>query len=148
MEINLCEENISLQAVVREKLISQAKQVLGILELRDAELSLLICDDAFIHPLNRDYRGKDKPTDVLSFAQREGDFAFEDDPILGDVIISLETTIRQAEERKHSTQRELSILLIHGILHLIGYDHIEDDEAEIMETKEKEILAQLNPLQD
>ena len=148
MEINLCEENISLQAVVREKLISQAKQVLGILELRDAELSLLICDDAFIHPLNRDYRGKDKPTDVLSFAQREGDFAFEDDPILGDVIISLETTIRQAEERKHSTQRELSILLIHGILHLIGYDHIEDDEAEIMETKEKEILAQLSPLQD
>lgn len=148
MEINLCEENISLQAVVREKLISQAKQVLGILELRDVELSLLICDDAFIHPLNRDYRGKDKPTDVLSFAQREGDFAFEDDPILGDVIISLETTIRQAEERKHSTQRELSILLIHGILHLIGYDHIEDDEAEIMETKEKEILAQLSPLQD
>ena len=130
------------------KLISQAKQVLGILELRDVELSLLICDDAFIHPLNRDYRGKDKPTDVLSFAQREGDFAFEDDPILGDVIISLETTIRQAEERKHSTQRELSILLIHGILHLIGYDHIEDDEAEIMETKEKEILAQLSPLQD
>ena len=80
-------------------------------------------------------------TDVLSFAQREGEFAFVDDNLLGDVIISMDTTIRQAEERTHSVETELRVLLVHGILHLLGYDHIEDDEADIMEAKEREILA-------
>ena len=118
-----------------------ARAVLGYLNLQDAELSILLCDDETIHPLNRDYRGKDKPTDVLSFAQREGEFAFIDDNLLGDVIISMDTTIRQATERQHSVETELRVLLVHGILHLLGYDHIEDDEAEVMEAKEREILA-------
>lgn len=118
-----------------------SRAVLSYLELAEAELSILLCDDATIHPLNRDYRGKDKPTDVLSFAQREGEFAFVDDNLLGDVIVSMDTTIRQAKERNHSTQTELRVLLVHGILHLLGYDHIEDDEAEIMEAKEREILS-------
>lgn len=117
------------------------QQVLQYLDLPEAEVSIVLCDDATIHPLNRDYRGKDKPTDVLSFAQREGDFAFQDDNLLGDVIISMDTTIRQASERQHSTETEMRILLVHGLLHLLGYDHIEDDEAEIMEAKEREILA-------
>jgi len=121
--------------------VDVAHSVLTYLDLQEAELSILLCDDATIHPLNRDYRGKDKPTDVLSFAQREGEFAFLDDNLLGDVIISMDTTIRQAEERTHSVETELRVLLVHGILHLIGYDHIEDDEAEIMEAKEREILA-------
>lgn len=118
-----------------------AEHVLTLLGLIDAELSIVLCDDATIHPLNRDYRGKDKPTDVLSFAQREGEFAFLEDNLLGDVIISMDTTIRQAQERRHSTETELRVLLVHGILHLLGYDHIEDDEAEVMEAKEREILA-------
>ena len=118
-----------------------AEHVLTLLGLIDAELSIVLCDDATIHPLNRDYRGKDKPTDVLSFAQREGEFAFLEDNLLGDVIISMDTTIRQAQERRHSTEVELRVLLVHGILHLLGYDHIEDDEAEVMEAKEREILA-------
>lgn len=143
MEINLCVENTSLEEAGQNRLIAQASHVLELMELNDAELSIVICDDDFIHPLNRDYRGKDRPTDVLSFAQREGDFGFEEDPVLGDVIISLETTIRQAKERGHSTEKELTILLVHGILHLLGYDHIEDDEAEIMEAKERDILGQL-----
>ena len=121
--------------------IGVAQAVLGYLDLQEAELSILLCDDETIHPLNRDYRGKDKPTDVLSFAQREGEFAFIDDDVLGDVIISMDTTIRQATERQHSVETELRVLLVHGILHLLGYDHIEDDEAEIMESKEREILA-------
>ena len=119
------------------------EQVLTYLQLPAAIVSIMLCDDATIHPLNRDYRDKDKPTDVLSFAQREGDFAFLDDNLLGDIIISMETTIRQANERQHSTETELRVLLVHGILHLLGYDHIEDDEAEIMEAKEREILAHL-----
>jgi probable rRNA maturation factor len=117
--------------------------VLQYLELLDAELSIVLCDDSTIHPLNRDYRGKDKSTDVLSFAQREGEFALLEDNLLGDVIISIETTRRQANEREHSVETELRVLLVHGILHLLGYDHIEDDEAEIMEAKEREILRVL-----
>ena len=117
--------------------------VLQYLEQLDAELSIVLCDDATIHPLNRDYRGKDKPTDVLSFAQREGEFSFLEDNLLGDVIISIETTRRQANERDHCVETELRVLLVHGILHLLGYDHIEDDEAEIMEAKEREILSVL-----
>lgn len=109
----------------------------------DAELSLVLCDDAFIHPLNRDYRGKDRPTDVLSFPQREGDHADIDDPLLGDVVISVETAARQAIEHGHSLDRELAVLLVHGILHLLGYDHIDDDEAEVMETEERRVLATL-----
>lgn len=121
--------------------VGVAQAVLGYLDLQDAELSILLCDDKTIHPLNRDYRGKDKPTDVLSFAQREGEFAFVDDDLLGDVIISIDTAIRQAMDRQHSVETELRVLLVHGILHLLGYDHIDNDEAEIMEAKEREILA-------
>ena len=138
--------DISSQAIDSPKewelfAVDVSRSVLSYLDLSEAELSILLCDDAMIHPLNRDYRGKDKPTDVLSFAQREGEFAFIDDNVLGDVIVSMDTTIRQAQERNHSTQTELRVLLVHGILHLLGYDHIEDDEAEVMEAKEREILS-------
>ena len=122
--------------------LQAAEQALVALGLSDVELSILLCDDAFIHPLNRDYRGKDKPTDVLSFAMREeGD---PNDPVLGDVIISIERAQEQALERGHPIGVELALLLVHGILHLLGYDHEEDEEAEMMEAKEKEILSMLD----
>ena len=122
--------------------VQAAEQALVALGLCDVELSILLCDDAFIHPLNRDYRGKDKPTDVLSFAMREeGD---PNDPVLGDVIISIERAQEQALERGHPIGVELALLLVHGILHLLGYDHEEDEEAIVMEAKEKEILSMLD----
>ena len=120
---------------------SHAQKVLAFLGLSDVELSVVLCDDAFIHPLNRDYRGKDRPTDVLSFSQREGEGAYSEDPMLGDVIISLERAQVQAKEHGVSLQAEVSLLLVHGILHLLGFDHEEDSEAEEMEAKEKEILS-------
>lgn len=123
-----------------------AAQVLRAFGLEDAELSVVLCDDAFIHPLNRDWRGKDKPTDVLSFAQREGEEADPDDPVLGDVVISLETAARQAEERGHALGHELRVLLVHGMCHLLGYDHEEDEEAEEMEALERDLLSELPPL--
>ncbi len=123
-----------------------AGQVLRAFGLEDAELSVVLCDDAFILPLNRDYRQKDKPTDVLSFSQREGEEADEDDPVLGDVVISVETAARQAEERGHALEHELRVLLVHGICHLLGYDHEEDEEAEEMEALERDLLAELPPL--
>ncbi|MEC7984047.1 MAG: rRNA maturation RNase YbeY [Myxococcota bacterium] len=119
-----------------------AHLVLKHLELDGVELSILICNDDFIHVLNRDYRGKDKPTDVLSFSQREG--GFEEDPMLGDVIISLETSSAQAVEHQKALKDELSLLLVHGILHLLGYDHEVEEEAEEMEAKEREILSVLH----
>jgi len=124
--------------------IEDATRALRILDLNEAELSIVLCDDAFIHPLNMNYRGMDKPTDVLSFAMREGEAAFEEDPTLGDVVISIETAQRQADTRGHSLARELRVLLVHGILHLLGYDHEEDDEAEEMEAEERRLLSLLD----
>ena len=141
MEIDISSQSVVDFEVWERRALEVATAVLTHFSLSDAMLSIFLCDDATIHPLNRDYRGKDKPTDVLSFAQREGEFAFLEDDLLGDVIVSMETTIRQAQERNHSTETELRVLLVHGILHLLGYDHIEDEEAEIMEAKEREILA-------
>lgn len=113
------------------------------LDVEHGELSILLTDDAAIHPLNRDWRGKDRPTDVLSFSQVEGEPVPGAPLVLGDVIISLETASRQAAERGHSVQREVEILLVHGIVHLLGYDHEEDEEAAEMEAIERAILARL-----
>lgn len=125
-----------------------AEHLLKAFGLEEGELSVVLCDDAFITPLNRDWRQKDRPTDVLSFAQREGEEADPDDPVLGDVIISLETAARQAEERGHSLDHEARVLLVHGVLHLLGYDHEVDEEAEEMEALERELLAELPALPD
>ena len=136
--VDCCCEGIDIDTTGVE---AHAQKILAYLELSGVELSIVLCNDAFIHPLNRDYRGKDKPTDVLSFAQREGEGALLDDPMLGDVIISMERAQIQAQEHGVSLQAEVSLLLVHGILHLLGFDHEEDDEAEEMEAKEKEILS-------
>jgi probable rRNA maturation factor len=126
-----------------DAVLADAEAVLGELRLGEAELSIVLCDDAFIHPLNRDHRGKDKPTDVLSFSQREGEGADPEDMLLGDIIISVETAARQAEERGHGIAHELRVLIVHGILHLLGHDHEDDDEAEVMEAEERRLLALL-----
>ncbi len=108
--------------------------------LEDAELSIVLTDDSTIHELNRTYRGVDRPTDVLSFSQREGEDAF-DDPVLGDIVISLDRTRQQALEYGHSFERELGFLTVHGILHLLGWDHETPDEEQRMMAKTEEILG-------
>ena len=122
---------------------ADAQELLAATDLLDAELSLVLCDDAFIHTLNRDYRGKDAPTDVLAFAQREGEGADPDDEILGDVVISIPTAQRQADARGHSTAREVQVLLVHGFLHLLGYDHGDDAEEAEMQAAAAKLLAGL-----
>jgi len=107
------------------------------------EISVLFTDDKFIRTLNNKYRGIDKPTDVLSFSLQEGAVKspeIESDKPLGDIIISAETAQRQADTLNHSIEKELTVLLIHGLLHLIGYDHEEDKDYKIMKEKESEIL--------
>jgi rRNA maturation RNase YbeY len=106
---------------------TRGRHVLRALGLSRRELSLAIVDDAEMRTLNRDYRKRDRPTDVLAFALDESDAALGTAPVphapLGDVVISIETAARQARESRCGLAARLDTLLIHGILHLVGYDH-------------------------
>ncbi|NSL50291.1 rRNA maturation RNase YbeY [Calidifontibacillus erzurumensis] len=112
----------------------------------DAEVSITFVNNEEIQEINKIYRGKDQPTDVISFAMEEmGEGEIEikgtDLPkMLGDIIISIPKAIEQAKEYSHSFMRELGFLSVHGFLHLLGYDHIEEDDEKIMFSKQKEIL--------
>ena len=104
----------------------------------DAELSILITDDEEIRSLNRDYRSVDRSTDVLSFSQMDGDGPGIASQLLGDVVISWETAQRQSRELGHAVSDEMKRLLVHGVLHLLGYDHEGDEEAAIRMRKAEE----------
>jgi probable rRNA maturation factor len=103
-----------------------------------SEVSVTIVNDEEIHRLNREYRGIDAPTDVLSF-ELGGE-------LLGDIVISIETAVRQAKEYGHSLEREIAFLTIHGMLHLLGYNHELKTDERIMFAKQDEILQKLGLL--
>lgn len=117
------------------------------------EASVLVTDDAEVQTLNRDYRGFDKPTDVLSFSMWEGEGAEFAGDELGDIIISIETAARQAESAEHrgrvegdapgswSLDDEIAFLAVHGMLHLLGHDHAEPDEEATMRGEERRIWS-------
>ena len=123
-------------------------------DIGETELAIMLTDDAGIRTLNSNWRGIDKPTNVLSFPalQPEGEWKPGDAPrMLGDIAIAYETTRKEADDEQKPFDHHLSHLAVHGFLHLIGYDHENDDDAEAMETLEAEILAQLgipNPYAD
>ncbi len=104
---------------------------------------MLIVDDAEIHGINRDYLAHDYPTNVISFAMQEGEGAGIQPQLLGDVVISAETAARDAAEAGDPFEAELFFLLLHGILHLVGYDHERGSaaEARLMEEKERELFS-------
>ena len=111
------------------------------LEDTELEFSIIIVDNERIHEINREYRGIDRPTDVISFALEDSeDVPIEGYRILGDIYISLDKVKEQADAYGHSFKRELCFLAVHGFLHLLGYDHMEKDEEEIMFGKQEEIL--------
>jgi probable rRNA maturation factor len=118
--------------------------MLEALALSGAELSILLCDDATIHSLNRDHRRKDKPTDVLAFATREAGIVPGQAHILGDVVISVETAARQAEEQKRTLWDEVTMLLAHGLLHLLGFDHRTRAEERRMTARTDALRAAAN----
>jgi probable rRNA maturation factor len=121
--------------------------LLAALACQSCDLGVLIVDDARIHRLNARYRGIDRPTDVLAFAMREGPFANLHPEVLGDVVISAETAHRQARTHRHSLAVELTHLLIHGTLHLLGYDHeVSPAAARLMRAKERELWRLVAPL--
>jgi len=122
-----------------------AQRILDALGCLEAELSVTIVGDRAIRVLNREYLGRDKATNVISFAMQEGEFGSINPEQLGDVVISADTAAREADEAGESFSGRLYFLLLHGILHITGYDHERSGEAEAarMEAKEREIFSLL-----
>lgn len=102
---------------------------------KDYEISIILVDAEEIHQINRDYRNIDRPTDVISFALKDSDETFFIDEVdleLGDIFINIEAVVNQAKEYGHSECREISFLCTHGILHLLGYDHMNEEDEKVM----------------
>jgi len=107
----------------------------------DTEVSVLLVSDEEIKALNRDYRGVGVVTDVLAFSQLEGEeFGADGGNVLGDVVISVETATRQAQEHAHSVEDEMDLLLVHGLLHLLGYDHKVPEDEKRMFARQQQLL--------
>ncbi len=122
-----------------EKLNSYIDYVVKELKLEKCEFNIIIIDNERIHEINNMYRGVDRETDVISFALEDNmDVEYKDFRLLGDIYISIEKCYQQAEEYGHSREREICFLATHGILHLLGYDHMEpDDEKEMFDLQNK-----------
>lgn len=154
-KINVTEEFINkLERVINFALKEEEVNV-------DCEISMLFVDNNEIKEINNDTRGIDRATDVLSFPMldyedkkvfkeiylnKEFDETFLDgeELVLGDIVLSLERALEQSEEYNHSFEREACYLVVHSVLHLLGYDHMEEDEKKIMRKREEEILGKLN----
>jgi probable rRNA maturation factor len=126
-----------------DRVVSAASKALALKPAGPCELSLVFADDATVKALNAEWRGKDRPTNVLSFPAfplKPGDRL---PPLLGDVILAFETTAREAAEEGKPMDWHVSHLVLHGFLHLLGHDHLTDADAEKMEALERKILAKL-----
>jgi probable rRNA maturation factor len=140
-----CWQNQADAEAVIHRAIATAAEIADA-DVGETELAVMLTDDAGIRTLNNNWRGIDKPTNVLSFPalQPTGPSGPDDAPrMLGDIAIAYETMHREARDEQKPFDHHLSHLAVHGFLHLIGYDHENDADAEIMETLESKILAQL-----
>ena len=152
MEIIISKEPETI--IVDESIIEDIKRAVETIgelyDVKDSEVSITLTDNETIHELNRDYRGIDRPTDVLSFAFHESDEPeiITDDideaiDTLGDIIIAVERAKTQSEDYGHSLRREIVFLTVHGMLHLLGYDHMEETDRLEMEKEQEYIMSQL-----
>jgi probable rRNA maturation factor len=141
MAVVVTTRGLARPPVSRSAVRARAERMLAALRMPRAELSVLLCDDATIHALNRDFRHKDKPTDVLAFAMREGEGGALHPNMLGDVVVSIDTARRQAKERGRTVVAEVTFLLAHGLLHLLGYDHRTEDEDRRMRARTDALCA-------
>jgi probable rRNA maturation factor len=132
-----------LPRIDRALLRRRARRILAALGSDRAELSILLADDAAISALNHRYRGRSRPTDVLAFSLLEGAHADRRGALLGDVVIGIETAARQARARRRTLDDEVARLLVHGVLHLVGYDHVRSAEARIMRAQERRVWRTL-----
>ena len=141
MPVWLRSRGLERRSVRHRELLWRAEAMLESLGLRDAELSILLCDDATIRELNRRYRKKNRATDVLAFPMQEGPGPAGHPGLLGDVVISLPTATRQAAEHDRPIIQEVTFLLAHGLLHLLGYDHASKREEREMKARTEDLLA-------
>ena len=147
IDISFDDEAASLKKLflTKKQVTEWANAVAAEVNLNDFEVSIFFCSDEQIRTLNRDYRSLDEVTDVLSFSQSEGEdvgFPTGKRRQLGDIVISLSQTLRQAAEDNHDPIAEEKMLILHGILHLLGYDHVTDN-GEMMQLQE-EIIKKLS----
>jgi probable rRNA maturation factor len=140
-------ENLTFPQDITDNVRAAAEMIGKLYDVENSEVSVTLTNNAYIHTLNKEYRGIDRPTDVLSFALNESDEPkMIDGPeinILGDLIISVERAEEQAEDYGHSLRREVAFLTVHGMLHLLGYDHMEDNEREEMEAEQRFVMDKL-----
>ena len=132
-------------AIDTNRLRRGLKRLLKELQRENGELSVLIVDDEQIRAINRDYLERDRPTNVISFAMTEGEGGNIHPELLGDIVISAETAVRDALAGDLPLMDEMEFLMIHGLLHLLGYNHenVGDEEAERMKRKEQELFSLL-----
>lgn len=154
LSVEILHEEVEPISEHLQQLLIRCIQEAAAREEVDGEVVVTLVNNERIHQLNRDYRGVDRPTDVLSFAMNEAgedemdiyidESEFDDYPnMLGDIIISLPKAQEQAEEYGHSLERELGFLAVHGFLHLLGYDHGTEEEEKEMFSRQDEVLAKI-----
>jgi len=141
MPVWLRSRGLERRSVRHGDLSWRAEAMLESLGLDDADLSILLCDDATIRALNHQYRKRNKATDVLAFPMQEGPGMQYCAGVLGDVVISLPTATRQAAEGDRPIIEEVTFLLAHGLLHLLGYDHRNRREEREMKARTTDLLA-------
>lgn len=137
MKINFFNDNNLLQEINCENIINDIEILFNNEFDCDKEVSVIIVDTEEIHKMNLNFRNIDRPTDVLSFEEHEDDY-------LGEIFICDSKVFEQAKSYSHSNEREFAFLLTHGLLHLLGYDHIEKEDEEIMFNKQDELLNKTN----
>ena len=137
---NKTDEEFTYSDII-EKVVNKAFETE---DIKKASCSIIIVDNTFIHKLNKEYRGIDRVTDVISFALEDDKSMIIPDDIrlLGDIYICLDKAKEQAKEYGHSLERELCFLAVHGIYHLLGYDHENEEDAKIMFKKQEEVLME------
>ena len=142
--LNRTNENLDLYSNLFKKISRSAEKLLKLDE--DYEISVTFVRSRTIHAINRDYRGIDRPTDVISFAIQDDLEDFEEEnKDLGDIFINIDYARKQAKEYGHSYEREICFLFTHGLLHCLGYDHMEEKDAEVMFKLQDEILDPIQP---
>jgi probable rRNA maturation factor len=140
MEV-LIDNRQSRQKISLKKIRQTVRVILDALDCPDSEISILIVDDPQIEELNQQYLNRQGPTNVIAFAMREGEFSNLSPHLLGDVVISTDTAAREAQMAARSMEQRIEELLVHGILHLMGYDHeTSEDDARVMEDKSRELM--------
>lgn len=143
MEVNIfneTNEKLDEEIKLMEEVLNHGKEKLKVM---DAIFNVIIVDNQYIHRLNKEYRGVDRETDVISFALEDDDTFNPEERILGDIYISIDKAKEQSESYGHSLKRELCFLAVHGFLHLLGYDHMVKEDEEVMFNLQEEILKEM-----